>query len=224
MTLFVDIHTHFKNNDADVISVLNITQQEFNMQNNPPQYFSAGLHPWFLSKDNFETDFNKLTQLIENQSVIFLGECGLDRLKGEDLAFQTQVFEAQIRLAESFSKPVIIHCVKTFNEIIALKKRLKPSIPLIIHGFNQNRTILYNLIKNDFYISIGTLILKKESNAAQALHIIPLNRLFFETDNVDMSIKAVYEKSAEVLNMDLADLKKIIFDNFNRILTANNPL
>ena len=223
MTLFVDIHTHFKNNDADVISVLNITQQEFNMQNNPPQYFSAGLHPWFLSKDNFETDFNKLTQLIENQSVIFLGECGLDRLKGEDLAFQTQVFEAQIRLAESKSKPVMIHCVKAFNEIIAIKKRLKPRVPLIIHGFNQNRTILYNLIKNDFYISIGTLILKKESNAAQALHIIPLNRLFFETDNVDMSIKAVYEKSAEVLNMDLADLKKIIFDNFNRILTANNP-
>ena len=224
MIPFVDIHTHFKNNDADVISVLNISQQGFIMQNTPPQYFSAGLHPWFLSKANFETDFNKLTQLIDNQSVIFLGECGLDRLKGEDLAFQTQVFEAQIRLAESKSKPVVIHCVKAFNEIIAIKKRLKPRVPLIIHGFNQNRTILYNLIKNDFYISIGTLILKKESNAAQALHIIPLNRLFFETDNMDMSIKTVYEKAAEVMNIDLSDLKKIIFDNFNRILTSESPV
>ena len=224
MTPFVDIHTHFKNNDADVISVLNITQQEYLIPNIPPQYFSAGLHPWFLSKANFETDLNKLTQLIDNQSVIFLGECGLDRLKGEDLAFQTQVFEAQIRLAESFSKPVVIHCVKAFNEIIAIKKRLKPRVPLIIHGYNQNKTILINLVMSDFYISFGKAIFKKESNAAQALQFIPLNRVFLETDNMDMSIKTVYEKAAEVLNMDLKDLKKIIFDNFNRILTADSPV
>ena len=224
MTPFVDIHTHFKNNDADVISVLNITQQEYLIPNIPPQYFSAGLHPWFLSKANFETDLNKLTQLIDNQSVIFLGECGLVRLKGEDLAFQTQVFEAQIRLAESFSKPVVIHCVKAFNEIIAIKKRLKPRVPLIIHGYNQNKTILINLVMSDFYISFGKAIFKKESNAAQALQFIPLNRVFLETDNMDMSIKTVYEKAAEVLNMDLKDLKKIIFDNFNRILTADSPV
>jgi TatD DNase family protein len=223
MIPFVDIHTHFRNNDADVISVLNITQQGQFMENTEGGYFSAGLHPWFLSKENFETDFNKLTQLIDNQSVIFLGECGLDRLKGEELAFQTHVFEAQIRLAESKSKPVVIHCVKAFNEIMAIKKRLKPCIPLIIHGFNQNKTILNDLIKNDFYISCGTLILKKESIAAQALSIIPSNRLFFETDDMDMSIKTVYEKAAEALNVDLANLKKIVFDNFNRILTADNP-
>ena len=223
MTPFVDIHTHFKNNDADVVSVLNITQQGQFMENTEGGCFSAGLHPWFLNKDNFETDFNKLTQLIDNQSVIFLGECGLDRLKGEELAFQTQVFEAQIRLAESKSKPVMIHCVKAFNEIIAIKKRLKPRVPLIIHGYNQNKTILINLVMNDFYISMGAAIFKKESNAVQALQFIPLNRVFLETDNMDMSIKAVYEKAADVLNMDLNDLKKIIFDNFNRILTANNP-
>ena len=234
MIPFVDIHTHFKNNDADIISVLNITQQSQFIENmsafdaiklcmTEGGCFSAGLHPWFLNKNNFETDFNKLIQLIDNQSVIFLGECGLDRLKGEDLTFQSQVFEAQIRLAESVSKPVVIHCVKAFNEIIAIKKHLNPRVPLIIHGFNQNKTILNDLIKNDFYISIGTPILKKESNAAQALLFIPHNRLFFETDDMDMSIKAVYEKASEVLNMDLKDLKKIIFDNFNRILTADSP-
>ena len=227
MIPFVDVHTHFKNNDADVISVLNITQQGQFVENTPEGinkggYHSAGLHPWFLSRDNFEHDFNKLTQLIENQSVIFLGECGLDRLKGEDVAFQTQVFEAQIRLAESFSKPVVIHCVKAFNETIAIKKRLKPRVPLIIHGFNQNKILLNDLIKNGFYISIGTPIFKKESNAAQVLHIIPQERLFFETDDIDLSIKAVYEKAAEVMNIDLKDLKKIISDNFNRILTADS--
>lgn len=236
MIPFIDIHSHFKNNELDVISVLNITQQGKFIENTEggitstvngvgqaDSYFSAGLHPWFLSKDNFETDFKKLSQLIDNQSVIFLGECGLDRLKGEDLGFQTPVFEAQIRLAESKSKPVVIHCVKAFNEIVSIKKRLKPSIPLIIHGFNQNKTILNDLIKNNFYISIGAAILKKESNAAQALNLIPHNWLFFETDDMDISIKAVYEKAAEMLNMDLADLKKIVFDNFNRILTAESP-
>lgn len=41
---------------------------------------------------------------------------------------------------------------------------------------------------------------------------------------MDMSIKTVYEKAAEVMNIDLKDLKKIIFDNFNRILTTESPV
>ena len=64
---------------------------------------SVGLHPWFLTKENFENDFKKLTQLVDNQNIIAIGECGLDKLRGEDVAFQTKAFEAQIRLAQSVS-------------------------------------------------------------------------------------------------------------------------
>lgn len=226
MIPFVDIHTHLRNNKPDVISVLNISQKDNLFHNRDSlnitadaTYFSAGLHPWFLNADNFERDFNTLSELAKHSRVFAVGECGLDRLKGSDIAFQTTIFEAHIRLAESVSKPVVIHCVKAFNNIIALKKRLKPQIPLIIHGFNQNQTILAELIKNDFHISIGAKVVHLNSHAVVAVKSIPIERLFLETDDIEMDITTVYEKVAELKGMDLAMLKGNLVDNFNRILT-----
>jgi TatD DNase family protein len=230
MIPFIDIHTHFENTDAAVIAVLNHTQKDAffitntetkNSKPNTRNPKSVGLHPWFLKKDNFENDFEKLSQHIENQEIIALGECGLDRLKGEDLAFQTHAFEAQIRLAESVQKPVIIHCVKAYNEVISLKKKLKPTIPLIIHGFNQNETILKDLVKNGFYISLGAAVLKEDSNAAKYISQIPLNQIFLETDDKEVSIIAIYEKSAELLGVDLEGLKGLVFQNFKVCFNLN---
>jgi TatD DNase family protein len=230
MIPFIDIHTHFENTDTAVLAVLNHTQKDDffstitdesnpklatrNSKSKTQNPKSIGLHPWFLTKDNFENDFEKLVQCAQNQEVIALGECGLDRLKGEDLAFQTHAFEAQIRLAESVQKPIIVHCVKAYNEVISLKKKLKPTVPLIIHGFNQNETILKDLVKNEFYISVGVAVLKENSNAAKYMSHIPLSQLFLETDDKEVSIIAVYEKSAMVLGMDLEGLKSVVFQNF----------
>ena len=50
------------------------------------------------------------------------------------------------------NKPVVIHCVKAYNELILLKKKLKPKVPWVVHGFNQNEQILNALLKNDFFI------------------------------------------------------------------------
>jgi TatD DNase family protein len=221
MIPFIDFHTHQTYNDNEVVFVKNLSQNEWqNLENTEGvSKFSVGLHPWFLTKENFEADFKKLSQLVENQSVMMIGECGLDRLKGEDLNFQTEVCAAQIRLAESCRKSVVIHCVKAYSELITLKKILKPQVPLIVHGFNQNEQILKELLKNDFYISIGTAILRGDSNAAKCLSLIPLEKLFFETDDQRLPIKNVYEQAATSLNVNLSILKEKIYTNFQNILS-----
>jgi TatD DNase family protein len=220
---FIDLHTHNRNNAAGVVSVLNFSQKDFeNDQITEGGYFhSAGLHPWFLNKENFEYDFEKLTQLVQNQNIIAIGECGLDKLKGEDMAFQTRVFDDQIHLAESVSKPVVIHCVRAFGEIIAVKKRLKPSVPLIIHGFNKNEAVLTELLRHDFFISIGSAILLKNGQnteggrLAKIIHKIPLDRLFFETDDAEnVPTSEIYAAAAKALELDLSNLKSIIYHNF----------
>jgi TatD DNase family protein len=236
MIPFIDFHTHQNYNDNEVVFVKNLSQNEWqkleNMERNdiPNPFgtegvskFSLGLHPWFLTKENFNSDFKKLAQLVDNQSVMVIGECGLDRLKGEDLNFQTEAFAAQIHLAESSRKSVVIHCVKAYGELIALKKKLNPHVPMIVHGFNQNEQILKELLKNDFYISIGSAILSLplggDSNAAKYVSSIPLDKLFFETDDQRLSIKNVYEQAAKLLNVDLVVLKEKIYTNFQNILT-----
>ena len=148
MIPFVNIHTHFSKRDENVVSIQNFSQNEWEKDSftEGGQLASVGLHPWFLTKENAETDFKKLTQLVDNQNIVAIGECGLDKLRGESLDFQTTIFTKQIQLAESIQKPVIIHCVRAFNEVIALKKKLKPTVPMIIHGFNKGETILKELL------------------------------------------------------------------------------
>jgi TatD DNase family protein len=239
MIPFIDFHTHQNYQDSDTIVIRNLTQNEWeNVSNtveirNPdafgkgPPKFSLGLHPWFLTKENFDFDFNKIIQLIDNQQVVMIGECGLDKLKGEDLAFQTDAFAAQTRLAESYGKPVVIHCVKAYNKLIVLKKKLKPKVPWVVHGFNQNEQILKELLKNDFFISVGTQILtcperigRSSSNASRCLPLIPLDKLFFETDDTQLPVKNVYEAAGKLLDLDLGVLKEKIYKNFQNILLS----
>jgi TatD DNase family protein len=232
MIPFIDFHTHQDYQDNEVVFVKNLSQKEWeNALNtvearNPNDFgkgiskCSIGLHPWFLTKENFNSDLKKLSQLIDNQSIMMIGECGLDKLKGEDLAFQTEAFAAQTRLAESYGKPVVIHCVKAYNELILLKKKLKPKVPWVVHGFNQNERILIELLKNDFFISIGTQILRGLSNASKCLPLIPLDKLFFETDDIQLPVKSVYEEAGKLLDLNLAVLKEKIYKNFQNILLS----
>ena len=224
MIPFVNIHTHFAPSDKNVLSIQNFTQNEWknaafviarNEATEGVHFASVGLHPWFLTKENGEKDLETLAELLKNPNVLAVGECGLDKLKGESLDVQTLFFEAQIRLAEAVRKPGIIHCVRAFNEIIVVKKRLKPSVPLVIHGFNKNEIILAELLKNDFYISIGHAILRGSDEFKKNVLSIPLDRLFFETDDKDVAVQSIYEAYSELAEMDLNDLKSVVYKNFN---------
>ncbi len=221
MIPFVDIHTHFAKAKENVISIQNFAQTEWEnaLFTEGGHWASTGLHPWYLTKENAEIDFKKLIQLVDNQNIIAIGECGLDKLKGESIDFQTDIFAMQIRLAESVQKPVIIHCVHAFNEVIALKKKLKPTVPLIIHGFNKNETILKELLKNGFYISIGAAILRGDKKFEKTVLEIPLEQLFFETDDKRMDVQEIYEAYRHASNLELTDLKSIIYENYTQRFT-----
>ncbi|MDZ7876694.1 MAG: TatD family hydrolase [Saprospiraceae bacterium] len=226
---FVDMHTHRHTQTSGVLSVVNFSQKDFSNDSQNAlftegvNFCSIGLHPWFLTKENKEKDFERLSQLASNHKVTAIGECGLDKVRGKDLVLQTEIFEQQIRLAETVSKPVVIHCVRAFGEVIAVKKRLNPTVPLIIHGFNKNESVLKELIRHDFYISIGGAILEKKRlntewvNFTSILREIPLNRLFFETDDKDnVEISDIYKAASILLDMDLNELRCSIYENFGK--------
>lgn len=211
---YIDIHTHH-NSENDVIYLLNLP---VDFQTIPiDTFFTIGLHPWFIKEKNSTSELDRMCKQISNKNMLAIGECGLDKLIDVPFIFQESVFIEQLKIAEENKKPLLIHCVKAFNEVIKIKKEMKLTVPLIIHGFNNNKQIAQQLLKNGFYISLGKALLKSNSNASKVISTVPLEKLFLETDDANISIKTIFEAAAKYLKMDIEALKEQIYINFKKV-------
>ena len=157
--------------------------------------YSAGVHPWWIDGTHDEERLWKgVEALARHPQVVAIGECGLDRLKG-DFARQVIFFEKHARLAETLGKPLIIHCVRAFDDIIAAKKRLKPSVQWTIHGFRGKPQQTEQLIRAGFALSFGI-----KANPA-TVRLVPKERRLFETDDDDVQIADVVKKFSNIEEM-----------------------
>jgi TatD DNase family protein len=214
---FIDIHTHSPYHADDVIQIINLFPEQLISQLAAHFFYSVGWHPWYLKKENNDVFLKIVSDAGLRPEILAIGECGLDRLSEVSFVYQTEVFKQQALIAERVQKPLLIHCVRSANEIIKLKKEIKPKMPWIIHGFNSNVVTGRELIRHDLYISLSIDLLKDISNAFNFLPEIPLDRLFFETGDVDLHVEKIYQKAASKLDIELLDLKKQIQSNFNRV-------
>lgn len=162
--------------------------------------YSVGIHPWHLSEDNAEESYSLLTELVCHPQVVAVGECGLDKLKGPSLALQMDIFKRCALLAEESSLPLIIHAVKCSNELIRLKKDLRPTLPWIIHGFRGKKEMAQEYLKHGFCLSFG------EHYQADALRVVSLDKLFLETDESLLPIESIYQKVAVSMGMPVEEL------------------
>ena len=176
----IDIHTHDKSRKD---AIINIYPHE---QLIDGAYHSVGIHPWH-TVDIDSSTIEKLSTLAAHPQVVAIGETGLDALKGASIEKQIEIFKLHISLSEQVKKPLIIHCVKAFNEIITIKKQLKPSMPWIIHGFRGKPQLAQQLLNNGFYISLG------EKFNPETASIIPIDRLLFETDESTLNINKIID-------------------------------
>lgn len=95
---------------------------------------------------------------------------------------------------------------------------MKTTVPWIIHGFNNNEQILNQLLEHGFYISVGPQLLNPRSNAFRLLRKIPLYALFLESDDRDVRIEAIYESAASELGIGEEELKRVIWDNYQKVI------
>ena len=119
-------------------------------------------------------------------------------------------------MANEFKKPVIIHCVGAFQEIIKIKKDLNITVPAIIHGFSKNETVAKDLVKNGFYISFGKYLFENPL-LKNVFHKIPNDSFFLETDSSHQKIEAIYNLAAAYKNISIDDVKKNIENNFKKV-------
>jgi TatD DNase family protein len=146
--------------------------------------------------------------------VIAVGEAGFDRLRGPSVELQRQTFEEQVKISEDTAKPVVVHCVRGWDELLLVRKKLRPKMPWLVHGFRGNVELATQLLSKGMYLSFWfDFILRPESSSL--LKKLPLNKIFLETDGADVDIRDIYKKVANDLDLSVDELKSIILKNFN---------
>lgn len=212
---FIDIHTHTTKSRDNLIQIVNL-----DLKSPCPEqgYYSYGIHPWALDKADFQVDeaLNKLKENLQQPQVIALGEAGLDKFHA-DFEQQIRLFERQIVLSENMKKPMILHDVKSHNEIIVLRKKHKAKQPWIVHGFNGTEQDIQQITGQGMYLSVGEALLHPERKIYKSFKFIDLDYLFLETDIAEIGVEKVYEAAAKILEMDLPTLQMRIFANFARL-------
>ena len=205
---FLNIHTHSSvHPDTEILSLSPASL----LGNQEAIYASVGIHPWELTETNADTLWEALQKAVEDKRVVAIGECGIDKLKGASLDLQIALFKKEAMLAEARSIPLVIHCVKAFNELILLKKEIRPLQAWIIHGFRGKLSLAKDCIRHGFYLSVGAHFQE------DALKNIPLDRLFIETDEANKSIEDIYQNIAQVRGMELEELKECINKNAEEV-------
>lgn len=205
--MLLDIHTHHEK-DIPGESILNVEPGRFE----PVEgcYYSIGIHPWKVSEAGPE-DWKRLEDAVGHPSVLAIGEAGLDKLASADILLQREGLIRQILLSESVGKPLVIHCVKAFNELIELKKRYRPQMPWVVHGFRNNLNIARRLMQEGIYFSLG------ERYQPDVLQNVPLERLLAETDESPLDIRAVIGQMAKAKAVAVSFLCDRISENTRKI-------
>lgn len=207
-----DIHTHHINHTETAVVNISLPIRHTDAKG----CFSIGIHPYQTS-GQWEKQMAVVQQYALLPQTVAIGECGLDkiwirqrenRLRQPLFEMQKQIMKAHIMCSEKYRKPLIIHCVKAFNELIELKKTFRPDMCWIIHGFRNNADIARSLLAEGFYLSFG------EYFQEEALLTVPDNKLFVETDKSKLHIEQIINRIAACRNNSPERLMHILQQNY----------
>ena len=149
--MLINIHTHHaRNNQYEILQsdTLDVDRT-----------FSFGLlhEPYPEASETVET----IDQIYRHKNCLAVGEIGLDKNSTINLDTQIQTFKKQLFASEKYKLPVILHCVKSWNEILQIKQTTNPSQTWIFHGFRKTN-LLTSVLESGVHISIGTAVIWDE--------------------------------------------------------------
>ncbi len=180
----------------------------------PPGPFTAGVHPWDVAK----ADASALGFFDEKHpGLVGVGEIGLDfSLRGANRALQVQWLDRQLIIAERLKLPVVLHCVRAYNEMMAELKKYRLQT-VVFHGFTGSPQLAGQLVWHGHFLSFSQFSLQS-SRTVEALKSIPVDRLFLETDDDPQAgIEELYCRAAVLRGTTLEELKEAIYTNYKRV-------
>lgn len=205
--MYVNVHTHIRGEGVYVLDTSGGEKRERG------ELCSLGIHPLFAEKG---VTLEQIRKKAEKGEIVAVGEAGFDRNAPLAMEEQSKLFEEEVKIAEEYELPVIIHCVRAFPELFSVYKKMRPRQAWIVHGYDNNEEILAQLLRNGFCISAGKKLFVPRSNIRRVLSSIPPEQLFLETDDADKPIESVYREAAGIIGVEPAVLMRQVYENFKR--------
>jgi TatD DNase family protein len=215
MPRYYNIHTHLLDDEEGQSLSIESVYNNFEPVVTGGNYCSIGLHPWHL--EHAVQAFDVISRLAVERNVLAIGECGLDKVCSTPWQLQLDAFVWQVGLANKVGKPLIIHCVRAYNELLEVFKLHPPTVPVIIHGYNRNAAIAAGLLANGYYLSFGKALVNAGEGLTDAFRDTGGGSFFLETDDAGISIKDIYKKAAEIRKTSEEAIILQVRENFKNV-------
>jgi len=189
---------------------------------------ALGLYPYdALNLTDVELD--KTLNFIKEQKslIVAVGEVGIDFfcIKGEEEhRRECDIFKRIVKLANSISKPMIVHSRKAEGRILEL---LKPArVPVIMHFYEGNAEQTKTAVERGYYFSIPTSVIRSKTLKKLARRV-PIDRILTETDsgalrwdgkrNEPSNVRFSIAKIAELKKVSAAEMEKQVWENYAKV-------
>lgn len=206
----INIHTHLELQQPGEAIVNCFLQQYYPKRRG---WYSVGIHPWDVTDRDITGIVSRgcFDAAVQIPQVVAVGEAGLDKLASAPMPLQMEVFQFQAECAMCHGKPLIIHLVQAMDELLKIKRKVKPTNPWIIHGFRGKPEMAQQCLRHHIYLSFG------EHYNEEAMRIVPADKFFMETDNSVVPIDELYERAAAIRGVTPKLLKLTVQRNVARV-------
>lgn len=187
-------------------------------------YVTIGYHPEYADTIT-KSDLDYLKSLLGEKKIIGIGEIGLDyHYTKENKDKQIWLFEEQLKIADAFNLPVVIHSRDATMDTINILKKYKAKG--IIHCFSGSLETANIYISMGFLLGIGGVVTFKNSKLKDVVKEVPLESIVLETDSpyltpVPFRGKVNSSKYLEYIAMFIADIKNISVEELAEITNKN---
>lgn len=207
----IDVHTHRLSRWRSALVSVSPEEVAAAIAECPEARLSTGLHPW-RSAEVGEEQLSALRHAVERPEVLAVGETGLDGVRGAPTWRQAEILRYHVELSECVGKPLIVHLVKCLDEILGLRREMRPRQPWVIHGFRGKPQQARTLLDAGCMLSFGARF------NPDTVRYVPADRLLTETDESAADISEVIAAVAAARGDTSAELTQSVRRNVRRLL------
>jgi TatD DNase family protein len=195
----------------------------------------VGVHPTSITAESLERELSFVSDALAKnppKTFVAIGEIGVDCYWSRAYVRQQQAaFERQLRMAEQYGLPVVIHARSSFNEILDVLRSVKPNVKGVFHAFSGSAECYRDIKKlGDYKLGVGGMVTFKNSTLPEVVRQAPLSDLLLETDapylaptpfrgkrNESAYLVPIAQKIAEVKGLSVEEVTAATTENATQL-------